>query len=112
MPKDVNQGARPDVISPKPVSGQRPCRRTILIFGYDEGQTSHLDGSPIVRSLKHEWHERQDICSIDRRPISARSVQRLKTTKPSAGIVISAEVGISSHGCPLAKMLPPFPVVL
>ena len=38
---------------------------TILIFGYDEGQTSHLDGSPIVRSLKHEWHERQDICSID-----------------------------------------------
>ena len=48
---------------------------TILIFGYDEGQTrternhaeqnrelqsrlwqtSHLDGSQIVRSLKHEW---------------------------------------------------------
>ena len=58
---------------------------TILIFGYDEGQTrternhaeqnrelqsrlwqtSHLDGSQIVQSLKHEWHERQDICSID-----------------------------------------------
>ena len=105
---------------------------TILIFGYDEEptrigrnhaeqnrdlqsrlwQTSHVDGSQIVRSLKHEWHERQDICSIDRPPISARSVQRLKTTKPSAGIVISAEIGISSHGCPLAKMLPPFPVVL
>jgi hypothetical protein len=58
---------------------------TILIFGYDEEptrigrnhaeqnrelqsrlwQTSHVDGSQIVRSLKHEWHERQAICSID-----------------------------------------------
>jgi len=68
--------------------------KTILIFGYDEGQTriernhaeqnrelqsrlwqtSHLDGSQIVRSLKHEWHERQDICSIDILPLGRGSV--------------------------------------